>query len=79
VHLKPQDVLLLLKLAVREGKDFSYAELADELGMGASEVHGAVRRGREAIIDPVLRALQAIRSVGAARSSPRPPIGRESE
>ena len=45
--LKSQDILVLLKLAVREARDFSYAELADELGMSASEVHGAVRRCRE--------------------------------
>jgi hypothetical protein len=46
--LKPQDLLVLLKLVVSHGRAFSYAELAAELGMSASEVHAAVRRCREA-------------------------------
>ncbi len=46
--LKPQDILVLLKLAVRGNQDFSYAPLAAELGMSASEVHSAVQRAREA-------------------------------
>lgn len=42
--LRPQDVLVLLKLAVKAGAPWTYPELADELGMSASEVHGAVKR-----------------------------------
>jgi hypothetical protein len=41
--LKPQDVLVLLKISARLGP-WSFAELADELGMSASEVHAAIKR-----------------------------------
>jgi hypothetical protein len=43
-QLKPQDVLVLLKLAVREDAAWSYPRIAAELGMSASEVHAAMRR-----------------------------------
>lgn len=43
-QLKPQDVLVLLKLAVREDDTWSYPRIAAELGMSASEVHAAMRR-----------------------------------
>jgi len=41
--LKPQDVVVLLKLSVVDG-EWSYASLAHALGMSPSEVHGAIRR-----------------------------------
>ena len=44
---KPQDVLVALKLALGTA-DFSYAELGQDLGLSASEVHAAVRRLIEA-------------------------------
>lgn len=44
--LKPQDVVVLLKLAVA-GEEWSYPSLASALGMSASEVHSAIRRARE--------------------------------
>ncbi len=44
IHLKPQDVLVLLKLAVRNDAVWSYPRIAAELGMSASEVHAAVKR-----------------------------------
>jgi hypothetical protein len=43
-QLKPQDVLVLLKLALREDGVWSYPRIAAELGMSASEVHAAMRR-----------------------------------
>ncbi len=49
--LKPQDVLVVLKLFVGSEKatgEKTYSELASELGMSASEVHAAVRRASEA-------------------------------
>lgn len=46
MFLKPQDVLVLLKLAVRRDPPLSYGALAAELGMSASEAHGAVQRSR---------------------------------
>jgi hypothetical protein len=46
--LKPQDLVVLLKLAVlREGR-WSYSTLASSLGMSPSEVHAAVRRATQA-------------------------------
>ena len=42
--LKPQDVVLLLKIVARGPEPWSYNALAYELGMSASEVHAGVRR-----------------------------------
>jgi hypothetical protein len=41
--LKPQDVVVVLKLSIPESP-VSYLELAHELGISGSEVHAAVRR-----------------------------------
>lgn len=43
-QLKPQDVLVLLKLAVRNDALWSYPQMAAALGMSASEVHAAIQR-----------------------------------
>jgi DNA-binding Lrp family transcriptional regulator len=49
---KPQDIVVALKLCL-DGVRRSYAELGQELGMSASEVHAAVRRlGEARLIDP---------------------------
>jgi DNA-binding Lrp family transcriptional regulator len=40
---KPQDIVVALKLCL-QGSRQSYAEMGQELGMSASEVHAAVRR-----------------------------------
>ena len=42
--LKPQDILVLLKLVALGQRDWSYNTLAVELGMSPSEVHAAVKR-----------------------------------
>ncbi len=42
--LKPQDVLVLLKLVAMGRSAWTYNELAVELGMSPSEVHAATRR-----------------------------------
>jgi hypothetical protein len=42
--LKPQDVVVLLKLASRGDAAWTYPVLALELGMSASEVHASVKR-----------------------------------
>ncbi|MGB8699947.1 MAG: hypothetical protein WCD18_11070 [Thermosynechococcaceae cyanobacterium] len=42
--LKPQDILVLLKVYVLNNKVWTYDELAHSLGMSASEVHAALRR-----------------------------------
>ena len=42
--LKPQDILVLLKLAILDSKNWSYASLAKELFMSQSEVHAGIQR-----------------------------------
>jgi DNA-binding Lrp family transcriptional regulator len=55
---KPQDVLVALKLCI-EGARKSYADLGQELGMSASEVHAAVRRlGDARLVDPETREVR---------------------
>jgi DNA-binding Lrp family transcriptional regulator len=44
VVLKPQDIVVALKLGVIADKKASYSSLAGELGMSPSEVHAAVQR-----------------------------------
>jgi hypothetical protein len=48
VTLKPQDLLVALKLALPGQKSAPYAELAKVLGMSASEVHASVGRLKSA-------------------------------
>jgi hypothetical protein len=53
VPLKPQDILVALRLALADGFLGSYAALAEELGISASEAHAAMRRLEEArLLDP---------------------------
>ncbi len=42
--LKPQDIFVLLKLAVMGARPWSYSILAMELGMSSSQIHSAVKR-----------------------------------
>lgn len=51
--LKPQDLLVVLKLWVRRGQRWTYQTLARELGMSAAETHGAVKRARVAGLLPL--------------------------
>jgi hypothetical protein len=44
MNLKPQDILVLLKLVAVGHKAWTYNRLAVELGMSPSEVHSAVKR-----------------------------------
>ena len=48
VILKPQDVLVVLKFCGFGDKRPSFAQIAEELFMSVSEVHGAVKRGQSA-------------------------------
>jgi len=65
MNLKPQDVLVLLKLIAIGERDWSYNRLALELGMSPSEVHSAIKRSLAAglsvqhddVIQPNLRNL----------------------
>lgn len=62
--LKPQDVLVLLKLSLLKGSGWSYAGLAHSLKMSASEVHDAIKRATLAKLfnsqtkRPILKALE---------------------
>lgn len=44
VGLKPQDVLVLMKLGLIEGQDWTYEVIAHDLGLASSECHSAVSR-----------------------------------
>jgi hypothetical protein len=46
--LKPQDVVVVLKLCEFSGKRPPFAQIAAELSMSVSEVHGAVKRAQAA-------------------------------
>ena len=48
VVLKPQDVVVLLKLLILGNRRRTFAELAAELSISTSEAHGSVRRAMEA-------------------------------
>jgi DNA-binding Lrp family transcriptional regulator len=48
VAIKPQDVVVLLKLAAHADTAWSYPRLAVELAMSPSEVHASVRRATQA-------------------------------
>lgn len=46
VVLRPQDLVVLLRLSLEQGPPPTYAALAAELGLTASEVHAGVERAR---------------------------------
>ena len=55
MQLKPQDLLVALKLSLAHDEAWTYGSLAVELGMSASEVHHAVGRATAAgllFVDP---------------------------
>ena len=55
---KPQDIVVALKCSL-SGARSSYADLGQELGMSASEVHAAVRRLGEAnLVDPETKEIR---------------------
>lgn len=62
--LKPQDLLVALKLAVNPGRDFLLVNLVTELGMPLSVVHGCVRRAEFARL--VSRSSGSIRAIRPA-------------
>jgi len=61
--LKPQDIVILLKLTTIGDRPWSFSSLAYELGMSPSEVHGGIGRATTArLYDPhrkvpILKAL----------------------
>ena len=55
---KPQDIMVALKLFLADS-DLTFSELAEELCMSASEVHGAVKRLKNArLIEPNSRRVR---------------------
>ena len=48
MQLKPQDFLVALKLVAWGEQRWTYARLAQELGLSASEAHASVKRGLQA-------------------------------
>lgn len=61
--LKPQDIVILLKLVTIGDRQWSYSSFAKELGMSPSEVHSGIGRATAArLLDPqrkvpILKAL----------------------
>jgi hypothetical protein len=61
--LKPQDLLVALKIAVNRDREFTLTELAMELHMAISAVHGSIRRGEQArLISRSAGSIRVIRS-----------------
>lgn len=48
ICLKPQDLVVAVKLAANRNRDFVLAELGEELGMAISVVHGSIKRAEQA-------------------------------
>jgi hypothetical protein len=46
--LKPFDIVVAVKIAVNEDRDFLIAQLAEEFGVSLSTIHSALRRGETA-------------------------------
>ena len=65
MHLKSQDILLLLKLVSIKNNEWSFNKIAIELGMSPSEVHAASKRAvkaklaikQEGQVRPIIRNL----------------------
>jgi len=54
MQLKPQDIVVLLKITALDGADWSYRGLAQELFISVGEVHNALDRATRAhLFDPV--------------------------
>ena len=61
--LKPQDLLLALKIAVNRTREFTLSELGQELNMALSVVHGSIRRNEQArLISRSAGSIRVIRS-----------------
>jgi hypothetical protein len=76
MNLKPQDFLVALKLLALGEQHWTYASLAHELGLSASEAHAAVKRGLAA---GLLADASIARAYSAAAKSPaaKPLMARE--
>jgi hypothetical protein len=72
MQLKPQDFLVALKLVAWGEQRWTYARLAQELGMSASEAHGAVKRGIQVglLVDTTLLAPPPTAAPGVQEETP---------
>ncbi len=61
--LKPQDIVILLKLVTLGNRPWSYSALALELGMSPSEVHSGIKRAAAARLFDTQRNVPLIRSL----------------
>lgn len=76
--LKPQDLMVVLKLVVLKDRSLTYAQLARTLGMSASEVHASVGRAKAARLirmqdgkpRPILAAVREFLLYGAKYAFP---------
>lgn len=68
MNLKPQDFLVALKMLALGEQHWTYARLAHELGLSASEAHAAVQRGLAAglLVDASIARAYAKRKPAAA-------------
>ena len=73
MNLKPQDFLVALKLVALGEQHWTYARLAHELGLSASESHAAVQRG---LCSGLLMNAGVARAYALAEPSP-PLLARE--
>ena len=64
MNLKPQDLVVALKLAVHHQRAFVLVELASELCMPLSSVHGSITRAEQARL--VSRATGSVRAIRPA-------------
>lgn len=61
--LKPQDLFVVMKVAVNRGRTFILQQLAEELHMPLSVVHGSIRRGENArLLSRSAGSVRAIRN-----------------
>ncbi|RYF32182.1 MAG: MarR family transcriptional regulator [Cytophagaceae bacterium] len=62
--LKPQDLVVALKVALHKDRDYGLAELASELGMALSSLHGSIARNEQGRL--LSRSTGSIRPIRAA-------------
>src|SRR6266567_8106845 len=79
IALKPQDLVVLLKVALWKGRSYTYARLSQDLAMSASQVHASLQRAQVARLVassesdglvPILAALREFVLYGAQYAFP---------
>lgn len=61
--LKPQDIVILLKLVTVKTKEWSFASLATDLFMSPSEVHAGIKRATAARLFDESRKMPVLKSL----------------